>query len=94
MSTNRVFKRPMPDASVPRNSFDRSKRINLNFKFGELVPCYCNVALAGSRWQVDVESFIRTAQLNTAAFPRLKMETEFYCVPLRYLWILLKGVVL
>ena len=86
MSQNRVFKRPMPDANVPRNSFDRSKRISLNLSFGELVTCYCNVALAGSRWQLDVQSFFRTAQLNTAAFPRLKMETEFFCVPIRYLW--------
>ena len=86
MSKNRVFQRPMPDANVPRNSFDRSKRISLNLSFGELVTCYCNVALAGSRWQLDVQSFFRTAQLNTAAFPRLKMETEFFCVPIRYLW--------
>lgn len=86
MSQNRVFKRPMPDAVVPRNSFDRSKRVSLNLSFGELVTCYSNVALAGSRWQLDVQSFFRTAQLNTAAFPRLKMETEFFCVPIRYLW--------
>lgn len=86
MVKNKVLSRPLPDASVPRNAFDKSKRVNLNLPFGAIVPCYHGVALAGSRWQCNVNTFFRTAKVNTAAFPRLKMQTSFYAVPIRFLW--------
>ena len=86
MTKNRVFGRPLPNASVPRNAYDMSKRINLQMPFGAIIPCYAHQYIAGSHVKIKVDTFFRTARVNTAAFPRLKMETEFFAVPIRYLW--------
>lgn len=83
---NRVFSRPLPDASVPRNAFDMSKRISFNMPFGALIPVYAHQYIAGSHVKINMRTFFRTAAVNTAAFPQLKLNFEWFAVPLRYLW--------
>lgn len=85
-SKNRVFVRPLPDASVPRNAFDMSKVVSLNMPFGALIPVYAHQYIAGSHLKINMRTFFRTAAVNTAAFPALKINFDWFCVPLRYLW--------
>ena len=86
MAKSRVFSRPLPDANVPRNAFDMSKRISLNMPFGALIPVYSHQYIAGSHVKINMRTFFRTAAVNTAAFPQLKLNFEWFAVPLRYLW--------
>lgn len=86
MAKTRVFSRPLPDASVPRNAFDMSKRISLNMPFGALIPVYSHQYIAGSHVKINMRTFFRTAAVNTAAFPELKLNFEWFAVPLRFLW--------
>lgn len=86
MAKSRVFSRPLPDANVPRNAFDMSKRISFNMPFGALIPVYSHQYIAGSHVKINMRTFFRTAAVNTAAFPQLKLNFEWFAVPLRYLW--------
>lgn len=86
MSRNNVLKRPMPDASLPRNDFDRSKFINLNWPLGMILPVLSEFIPAGSKGRVNRSIFSRMNEVNTAAFPRLDVHMDFYMVPVDKLW--------
>lgn len=85
MAKANPLSRPMPNASLPRNSFDRSFIKNVNWSAGMLLPLFCEYVPAGSKCRINRSVFMRTAQLNTAAFPVLDHNIDFYRVPLRLL---------
>ena len=84
--TKRVLGRPLPNASLPRNAFDRSVRINFNSFAGGLFPVFAEPFQKGSRIKLNRSIFQRTADVNTAAFPIIDTHVEFFEVPLRQLW--------
>lgn len=84
--TKRVLGKPLPNASLPRNAFDRSVRINFNSFAGGLFPVFAEPFQKGSRIKLNRSIFQRTADVNTAAFPIIDTHVEFFEVPLRQLW--------
>lgn len=86
--SKRVLGRPLPNASLPRNPFDRSCRVNFNSFAGGIFPIYAEPFLKGSHLKINRSIFQRTADVNTAAFAMLDTHIEFFEVPLRQLWSL------
>ena len=83
-----VLSRPTPDASLPRNAFDRESMREFHYSLGQLVPAWWDAFTAGSHVKLNRKIFQRTAQLNTAAFPILDTHVQYYFVPFRLLWSL------
>lgn len=85
MAKTSVYSRPMPNASLPRNSFPRGFMTSLNWSAGMLLPVFCKEVPKGSHCRIDRSIFMRTAQLNTAAFPKMDNHIDFFKVPKRLL---------
>ena len=81
-----VLGRPLPNASTPRNAFDRSSRRQFHYALGQLVPAWWEPVIAGSKLKLNRKVFQRTADVNTAAFPKLDTHVQYYYVPFRQLW--------
>lgn len=86
MAKSSVLSRPKVASSVQRNGFDRSSRKSFNFSAGMLIPVDWRPVPAGSKVKLNRKCFIRTADVNTAAFTPIDFFVDYYKVPLRYLW--------
>ena len=76
----------IPNAEIPRSSFDRSHGVKTTFDAGFLVPFYVDEALPGDTFNLKLTGF---ARLATPIFPimdNMFMETFFFAVPNRLLW--------
>lgn len=71
---------------VSRNAFDLSQRKIFSQKLGEILPVLVQDCLPGDKFNINCNSFSRTAPLNTAAFARMKQYYNFYFVPYRLLY--------
>lgn len=80
-----ALSRPLPNASLPRNSFPRGFCKRFNMSTGMLLPVFAQFVPLGSKFRLNRSIFLRTAQLNTAAFPLIDFNIDFYVVPLRLL---------
>lgn len=76
----------MPDASLPRNSFDRGYTMKYNFSAGMLLPTFVQFCVGGSKVKINMKNFIRSAAVNTSAFTSVSYFTDFYYVPIRQLF--------
>ena len=85
MAKRTVLSRPLPDSSLPRNTFDRSFFKNLNWSAGMILPVFCQFVPVGSSGQINRSIFMRTNAVNTAAFPKMDTHIDFYKVPLKLL---------
>ena len=76
---------PLDRARIPvhRSSFDLSSKKLFTAKVGEILPCYWQIALPGSKYRISSDWFTRTVPVNTAAYTRIKEYYDFYAVPLR-----------
>ena len=86
MSKTSVLKRLIPDASLPRNAYDRSCEINLSQLAGQIHVVFNEAFPQGSPVKLNRQVFARTSAVNTAAFPKIDQHVEFFAVPLSYLW--------
>ena len=66
-----------------RSSFDLSSKKLFTAKIGEILPCFWQIAIPGSKYRISVDWFTRTVPVNTAAYTRIKEYYDFYAVPLR-----------
>ncbi len=76
----------VPQAEIPRSSFDRSHGLKTAFDGGYLIPILVDEALPGDTFSVNMTGF---ARLATPIFPLLDnmyMDTFFFAVPNRLLW--------
>lgn len=71
---------------VSRNAFDLSQRKIFSQKLGEILPILVQDCLPGDKFNINCNSFSRTAPLNSAAFARMKQYYNFYFVPYRLLY--------
>lgn len=85
MARTNVLSRPLPDASLPRNAFDRSFTSKFNMSGGMLLPTFCQFVLGKSNSRINLKNFCRLADVQTAAFTPLQLHTDFFFVPLRQL---------
>jgi hypothetical protein len=76
---------PMDRAKIPthRSSFDLSSKKLFTAKVGEILPCYWQIAIPGTKYRISSDWFTRTVPVNTAAYTRIKEYYDFYAVPLR-----------
>lgn len=76
---------PLSQAKIPthRSSFDLSSKKLFTAKIGEILPCYWQIAIPGSKYRISSDWFTRTVPVNTAAYTRIKEYYDFYAVPLR-----------
>lgn len=76
---------PLDRAKLPthRSSFDLSSKKLFTAKVGEILPCYWQIAIPGTKYRISSDWFTRTVPVNTAAYTRIKEYYDFYAVPLR-----------
>lgn len=76
---------PLDRAKIPthRSSFDLSSKKLFTAKVGEILPCYWQLAIPGTKYRISSDWFTRTVPVNTAAYTRIKEYYDFYAVPLR-----------
>jgi hypothetical protein len=76
----------VPKAEIPRSTFDRTHGYKTTFDAGYLVPFLVDEALPGDTFKVRMTGF---ARLATPIFPimdNMKMDTQFFSVPIRLVW--------
>lgn len=76
----------VPQAEIPRSSFDRSHGHKTTFDAGYLIPVLVDEALPGDTFKLNMTGF---ARLATPIFPlmdNMYMDTHFFAVPLRLVW--------
>lgn len=86
MKIAKPLSRPLPNATLPRNTFDRGFFMRFNTSLGIIAPLFCQFVPAGSKFRINRSIFMRTSQLNTAAFPQLDFNIDFYNVPINLLF--------
>lgn len=69
--------------AVHRSSFDLSSKKLFTAKIGEILPCYWQIAIPGTKYRISSDWFTRTVPVNTAAYTRIKEYYDFYAVPFR-----------
>ena len=69
--------------STHRSSLDLSSKKLFTAKIGEILPCYWQIAIPGSKFRISSDWFTRTVPVNTAAYTRIKEYYDFFAVPLR-----------
>ena len=76
---------PLDRARIPvhRSSFDLSSKKLFTAKVGEILPCFWQIAIPGTKYRISSDWFTRTVPVNTAAYTRIKEYYDFYAVPLR-----------
>ncbi len=75
-----------PRAEIQRSSFDRSHGYKTTFDAGLLIPFYCDEALPGDTFNLNVTAFARIATPIKPIMDNLFMETFFFSVPVRQVW--------
>lgn len=88
MSRNRsshVFSQ-VPQAEIPRSSFDRSHGVKTTLDAGFLVPFFLDEALPGDTFKVRLTAFCRMATPIFPVMDNLYMDTFFFAVPYRLVW--------
>lgn len=82
-----VLTRPKVSENYSRNAFDRSCSVNTSYQLGGLDVVFAEPFVAGSHVKLNRAIFQRTADVNTAAFPKIDTHVEFFAVPIRQLWM-------
>lgn len=77
----------VPRADIPRSSFNRSHGLKTTFDAGYLVPIFCDEALPGDTFSLSLAAFARLATPIVPFMDNLWMDTFFFFVPNRLLWV-------
>jgi len=76
-----------PPPSVPRSTFDRTKKLITTFDAGLCIPCFAEEVLPGDTMAVNMTTFFRFATLLKPLFADVVLDVQFYAVPLRLLYL-------
>ena len=76
----------VPQAKIPRSSFDRSFGHKTTFDAGWLIPFYVDEALPGDTFNLRMTAFARLATPLKPIMDNMYMDTFFFAVPNRLLW--------
>ena len=69
-----------------RSGFDLSNKVLFTSKFGEILPVKYWETLPGDKFKLTLNSFIRTADMSSVNYTRMRQYYNFYFVPYRLLW--------
>jgi len=76
----------VPQADIPRSSFNRSHGLKTTFDAGLLIPIFCDEALPGDTFNCRLTSFARLATPIAPVMDNMFFDTFFFAVPVRLLW--------
>lgn len=76
----------VPQAEIPRSSFDRSHGYKTTLDAGYLVPVFVDEALPGDTFNVSMDAFGRLATPIYPFMDNLFIDSFFFAVPIRLLW--------
>lgn len=76
----------VPQADIPRSSFDRSSGHKTTFDSGYLIPIYYDEVLPGDTYNVKMTGFARLATPIKPVMDNAYFNTFFFFVPNRLLW--------
>ncbi len=76
----------VPQAEIPRSSFDRTSGLKTAFNSGQLVPIFLDEVLPGDTFSLKMQGFARLATPLHPFMDNLFMNTFFFFIPLRLLW--------
>lgn len=76
----------VPQADIPRSSFNRSHGYKTTMDAGYLVPIFVDEALPGDTFNLDMSGFGRLATPINPIMDNMYLDTFFFAVPVRLLW--------
>lgn len=76
----------VPQADIPRSSFDRTHGHKTTFDAGYLVPVFIDEALPGDTFNLDMTAFCRLATPLHPIMDNAFIDSFFFAVPNRLLW--------
>lgn len=76
----------VPQADIPRSSFDRSHGYKTTFDAGYLVPVFVDEALPGDTFNLKMTAFARLATPLHPFMDNLFLSSFFFAVPIRLIW--------
>lgn len=76
----------VPGINHPRSVFDRSFSVKTAFNAGYLIPIYCDEAIPGDTFNVNMSGIARLTTPLHPVMDNIYMDTFFFAVPHRILW--------
>jgi len=76
----------VPQADIPRSSFDRSHGYKTTFNAGYLVPIFVDEALPGDTFNLSVTTFARLSTPLHPIMDNMYSDVFFFAVPYRLVW--------
>jgi len=76
----------VPQANIPRSSFDRSHGYKTTFDSGYLIPFYADEALPGDSFNLRSTVFARLATPIVPIMDNMVMDVHYFAVPIRLVW--------
>ncbi|AXL14702.1 major capsid protein [Microviridae sp.] len=76
----------VPNAEIPRSSFNRVHGVKTTFDSGNLVPIFVDEALPGDTFNLKMTAFARLATPLHPFMDNLYLSSFFFAVPYRLLW--------
>lgn len=76
----------VPEADIPRSSFDRSHGVKTTFDAGYLVPVYVDEALPGDTFHCNMSMFGRLATPLHPFMDNMFVDVFFFACPIRLVW--------
>ncbi len=76
----------VPTAEIQRSQFDRSCGLKTTFSSGWLIPIFCDEALPGDTFNLQMSTFARLATPLHPIMDNMYMDFHFFFVPNRLLW--------
>lgn len=83
---NSLFKTPSFNPQVKHNGFDMSMRRLFTAPVGMMLPVYTDIVQANDKYKLNVDAFIRTEAVQTAAFQNFKAHFDWFFVPFRQMY--------
>lgn len=66
-----------------RSTFNLSKKVTTSMACGTLVPVYVNVCQDHDKWEIDIDSLVRTVPTVAPLFGSFKFQVDFFVAPMR-----------
>ena len=76
----------VPQAEIPRSSFDRSHGLKTTLDAGYLVPVFVDEALPGDTLNLNMNAFARLATPIVPFMDNMYVDSFFFAVPMRLVW--------
>lgn len=83
---NSLYKDPGFSPQVKHNGFDMSMRRLFTAPVGMMLPVYTDIVQANDKYKLNVDAFIRTEAVQTAAFQNFRAHFDWFFVPFRQMY--------